>query len=152
MKKHPTKAKFTSVPENFSVKICGDTRCGVCSKGYNYLETGDKKLFRNNKIFRVNANMTCKSTNLIYCITCVNCHEHYIGQTGNSVNERVRVHKEQIKRPEYRKIPLSEHLDRCGKGKFKIMPLFKCNRKSDIYREEMERHLISIFRPMLNAK
>ena len=65
--------------------------------------------------------------------------------------ERVRVHKEQIKYPAYRKIPLSRHLDICGKGKFKIIPFFKCNRKDNIYRQEMERYFIKLFNPKLNA-
>ena len=151
LKKHLTRAKFDSVQETFSVKSCDDTRCGTCGKEYIYLETGNIKVFKNGKTFHVNADMTCKSENLIYCITCAGCHENYIGQTGNSVCERVRVHKEQIKYPAYRKIPLSRHLDICGKGKFKIIPFFKCNRKDNIYRQEMERYFIKLFNPKLNA-
>lgn len=36
-----------------------------------------------------------------------------------------RVHKQQIKDPEYRKIKLSEHIDVCGRGQFKVFPFYK---------------------------
>ena len=150
LKKHLTRAKFDSTPHMFSVKPCGDSQCGVCGQEYNYFEGGSRKILKDGKIFNVNADMNCKTRNLIYCITCVNCKENYIGQTGNSLCERVRVHKEQIKHPQYRQIPLSKHLQNCGQSKFKIMPIFKCNRKADSYRKEMERFFIGIFKTKLN--
>ncbi len=95
--------------------------------------------------------MNCKTTNLIYCITCVGCHEHYIGQTVNSLCERVRVHKEQIKHPQYRNSPVSSHIDTCGNKQFKIMPIFKCRRDND-YRKEMEHYFIRTFQSKLNPE
>ena len=152
LKRQLTKARFDIVENISSVQICGDSRCGVCSRdNYNYLEIGSTKYFKNGKKFTVNANMTCKSENLLYCITCVNCKENYIGQTGNSVCERVRIHKQQIRQPEYRQIPLSEHLDICAGGKFKIFPFFKCTEPTEEYRKELERKFIKVFDAKLNA-
>ena len=142
LKRQLTKARFDIVKKISSVQICGDSRCGVCSRdNYIYLEIGSTKYFKNGKKFTVNANMTCKSENVIYCITCVNCKENYIGQTGNSVCERVRIHKQQIRQPEYRQIPLSEHLDMCAGGKFNCSE-FDANRGiSEITRKKVQKSI-----------
>ena len=62
----------------------------------------------------MNANMSCDSKNAICVINCPGCKEFYIGETGNTLGARVRVHKQHINTPEYRQIALSEHLDVCG--------------------------------------
>ena len=95
----------------------------IVQKWKRYLD--DCFIFKNGLVFRVNADMNCKSANLIYCITCTSRHENYIGQMGNSICERVRVHKQQIRHPNLRQIPLSEHLDECANGTFKIFPFYK---------------------------
>ena len=152
LKRHLTSAKFDMLEKTPLVSVCGDSRCGVCSREhFNYLEVGSKKCFNNGKEFTVNMDMNCKSENLIYCSTCINCRENYIGQTGNSLCERVRVHKQQIRQPQYRQIPLSEHLEKCANGKFKIFPLFKCPGKTELYRKELEKKLIKVFSAKLNS-
>ncbi|OOY72080.1 GIY-YIG nuclease family protein [Solemya velum gill symbiont] len=149
LKKYLTRAKFeTKESSDFSVEKCGDSRCGTCY----FLETGKTKTFKNGKIFHIRSNMTCKSRNLIYCITCPTCDENYIGQTGNSLCERVRVHKQQIKHPHTRQIPLSEHLDICGAGSFKIIPIYKCRSDDSVSRLQMERYFTQLFRPKLNER
>ena len=40
------------------------------------------------------------------------CGEDYIGQTGNELRKRMTVHRQQIRNPELRMIPLSEHLSK----------------------------------------
>ena len=44
------------------------------------------------------SNVTCKSSNLIYCITCKSCHKQYVGQTGNTLMTRMQGHFAAIKR------------------------------------------------------
>lgn len=153
LKRHLTTARFNMNENSFCVKICGDKRCGVCSsrENFNYLQTGSEIKFNNGKNFKIKANMTCKTKNLIYCIICTNCKEEYVGQTGNSLSERVRIHKQQIRQPEYRQIPLSEHLEVCAGGKFKIFPFYKCQQDNEEYRKETERKFIKLFQPKLNA-
>ena len=72
----------------------------------------------------------------IVFMTCPSCHENYIGQTGNSLCERVRVHKQQIQHPNLRQIPLSGHLDQCANGTFKIFPFLKNFRTDTKYRKK----------------
>ena len=42
-------------------------------------------------------NITCKSSNLIYCITCQTCQKQYVGQTKNSITQRFYSHFHNIR-------------------------------------------------------
>ena len=41
-------------------------------------------------------NNTCRSSNLIYCITCLKCQKQYVGQTGDSLRIRFGAHARSI--------------------------------------------------------
>ena len=72
--------------------------------------------------------MDCSSKNLLYVIKCEGCEENYIGQTGNDLRKRMTVHRQQIKDPSTRKIPLSAHLSECAGNKdnyFTLFPFYK---------------------------
>lgn len=94
--------------------------------------------------------MSCHSKNLIYTIICDGCNKFYIGETGTTLRTRIRVHKQQIKDPEYRKIKLSEHIDVCGGGQFKVFPFYKHFTESATERREKEKHFIQTLKPCLN--
>jgi hypothetical protein len=100
---------------------------------------------------RPNSYMDCKSTNPIYCITCKGCNEIHIGQTGNSLCERARVHKQQIHTSSIRTIPLSEHLDTCGGGTFTIFQFYKMRVNSISKRLCKEMHFVNMLKPKLNG-
>ncbi|XP_071132786.1 uncharacterized protein [Mytilus edulis] len=146
LKRLLTRARFDQ-QRTFSVSKCRDSRCGACP----YIHVGKGMDIPNGLSLFTNEDITCKSENLIYCIKCNGCQEIYIGQTGNSVTERVRIHRQHIRQPQYRKIPLSKHLDECGGGFFKIFPFYKMNMGCDITREVKEKHFISKFKSRLNA-
>ena len=120
LKKILTKAKFMSNTEKPKVSKCEDPRCGTCP----FIQTGQSITFKNGMKFNVNSNMTCKSKNLLYCMTCPTCGENYIGQTGTKLADQVRVHKQQIRDPTLRNTPCSGHFDSCGNGHFRIFPFF----------------------------
>ena len=42
--------------------------------------------------FTINGNFNCKSKNVIYVISCRSCGLQYVGQTGNTLNKRLRGH------------------------------------------------------------
>ena len=48
--------------------------------------------------YEAKRNVTCKSSNLIYCITCRRCNKQYVGQTGNTLHEHFRAHSGSIGR------------------------------------------------------
>lgn len=53
------------------------------------------------KLF-TDTNINRKGGNLTYCSKCSNCGGIYVGQTGNALSERSRVHRQQIRVPEVR--------------------------------------------------
>lgn len=150
LKRLLTKSKFESEETEFKVTKCGDKRCGTCA----YIDEGNSITFKSGTTFRINASMNCKSENLIYCATCPTCKENYIGQTGDHLFDRVRVHKQQIKDPSVRNTPCSEHFDKCGNGQFRIFPFFKIFMDSKVkaFRIAKEDHFIKKFKPLLNRK
>ena len=43
-------------------------------------------------------NVTCNSSNLIYCIECKHCSKQYVGQTKRKIKDRLREHIYHIKK------------------------------------------------------
>lgn len=129
-----------------TVRKCPDQRCGTCPylKEGNIFKIGERE-------FKVNSSMTCGTKNLIYCIICGGCEQYCIGETGTTLRTRIRVHKQQIQHPEYRKIKVSEHLDICGKGHFTVIPLYKFYSDNVLERREKEKHFIRTLKPSLNS-
>ena len=52
---------------------------------------------RTHKEYATKFNITCNSSNLIYCIKCKRCKMEYVGQTSTSIKERFKNHFGQIK-------------------------------------------------------
>ena len=94
--------------------------------------------------------MNCKSRNVIYIIVCPKCESFYVGTTEN-LRKRVTLHKQHIRHEEYRHLAISEHLSKCSKGNFKIMPIYQCINTNRLIREAKEKHFIGILEPNLNA-
>ena len=86
----------------------------------------------------------CKSQNLCYCITCKGCGKNYIGQTGNKLCERARIHKQQIRDPSTRNCPCSEHIEMAI---FLFFPFYKI-----LNLENLKSIYINIFNPSLNKQ
>ena len=129
-----------------SVHKCSDRRCGTCP----YIKEGN--IFKlGNRNFEIKTDMSCASQNVIYCIICGGCGQFYIGETGTTLRTRIRIHKQHINQPEYRKMKLSEHLDICGNGKFSVIPLYKLYTDSVLERREKEKHFIQFLKPTLNS-
>ena len=69
--------------------------CRYCPK----LNTSGELIGRNSnqRKTRTKNNITCNSSNLIYCIKCKRCKLEYIGQTSTTIKERFKNHFGQIK-------------------------------------------------------
>ena len=59
-----------------------------------------KKKWQNIKYqkYECKKDITCKSNNLIYCITCRTCKQQYVGQTGDNIQKRFAGHIVSIRR------------------------------------------------------
>ena len=82
-----------------SIKVCN--KCDICK---NYLvSTTDFQCKVTGKKYKIRGNLSCNSLNVIYLISCKNCHDQYVGSASNFKN-RFRIHKSDIKTKK----------DRCG--------------------------------------
>lgn len=87
LKKHLTNARIHPKDSDFEIKYCGDSRCSVYGQDMKYLETGKMKTFKEGRTMNVSANVTCKTKDFLYYVTCPGYHKMYIGQTGNILCE-----------------------------------------------------------------
>ena len=105
------------------------------------------------KTFWIKHNMNCNSKDLIYVLQCRGCHALYVGQTGDTLRSRTRVHRQQVKDRDYRVLFVSKHISSCSQSDppFSIIPILKLPPNCDrAYRENKEKWCISVIRPSLN--
>lgn len=76
LKRYLTSSKFDFNETVPIVKKCTDKRCMTM----NLIEESSI-YFKNGKHFTVKQNMSCKSSNVIYSLICLNCEEFYVGET-----------------------------------------------------------------------
>ena len=127
-------------------KKCSDKRCEFCKiviDEDSYTTKNGFKLTRNHA-------MTCKTRDLIYMIICEGCLEEYIGETGNQINLRTNVHRNQIENENYAQLKVSKHIHTCGNNKFKVFPFQKSFKQCHVYREELEEKYRKLVQPTLH--
>ena len=75
------------------VKRCNHPRCSTCQHLQCQLTLTSTKT----KIsYPIRHHFTCKSSNLIYLITCTKCKKQYVGMTTKQLNTRVNHHRTSI--------------------------------------------------------
>ena len=78
--------------DNSPISKCGE--CITCRKGF--LKTDPITVNKlTGEVFNVTEELSCKSTGIIYIITCAheNCCMQYVGQTVNTLNKRCIGHR-----------------------------------------------------------
>ena len=112
-----------------------------------------KKINKAKITFKIKERMTCETKDEIYLITCNGCGKQYIGETQR-LRERVTLHNEQIKHPQYQHLYVSKHISQCAyprKIKYKICPLFKLKGQNRTFRQVKEQYFIQKYKPELNT-
>jgi len=83
------------LPYSVNSNKCTYSKCRYCPKldisGTIHSTTRDTN-------FHTMTNVTCKSNNLIYCITCKICKKQYVGQTKRTLMERFQNHFYNVKK------------------------------------------------------
>lgn len=76
------------------ISACGKSRCKCCTviKQDSYFT--DKS---GSKVFPINSNMNCDSSDVIYLINCTKCKLQYVGQTSMALKDRLNCHRSDIK-------------------------------------------------------
>ena len=60
-------------------------------------------------IIKLRCNTSCKTTNLVYLITCTKCEKQYVGETGDHVSQRMNGHRDEWKHKRFERSPVAEH-------------------------------------------
>ena len=82
-------------PANRGFKFCQKTNCRYCLK-INF--TGSITSKTTGEVFQCKKNISCRSSNLIYGITCNRCGTQYVGQTKKRLKDRFVKHFLQIEK------------------------------------------------------
>ena len=86
---------------------CTNTKCKAC----NYIT--ESKTFTSshyNRTFRLHHNFSCKSSNIVYLVTCLRCSKQYVGETGRTLGQRTTDHVSAIKLKKHTPIGLHFNL------------------------------------------
>ena len=87
----------------FNFTKCKDVRCKIkCNDNNMVVPLNNFKSSVNGKHFNIltDSNLNCKSSNIIYLITCNVCKFQYVGETQRSFEVRMREHLYQIRKHE----------------------------------------------------
>jgi hypothetical protein len=87
---------------------------------------------------RLSSELNAETISSLYTTTFQDTSDVYVGQTEN-LRKRVTLHKEQIRHEEYRHLKVSEQLNMCNNGIFKIMPIYQCINTDRLFREMKEK-------------
>jgi hypothetical protein len=108
LRDHLIRAKITQNKPNKKTKaICKTKHCTYCPK---IDTTGQITSSLTGRQYSSKHNVSCKSSNLIYCITCKTCKKQYVGQTKNRLIDRFGSHFYHIKKKN-KFLPVARHFN-----------------------------------------
>ena len=78
--------------------------------------------------------------------------KQYVGETGDILRNRIRVHRQHVRDKNVRVLHVSEHISTCSKTEpyFSVFPFYKLSNDNVTYRREKEQYFIEKFKPSLN--
>jgi hypothetical protein len=103
-----------------STKMGGTTLIARKNRGFNFCnripcrycpllnKTGEIKSTVTGKSFPTMKNISCRSSNVIYCITCKRCRKQYVGQTYLRLKGRFVHHFYTVEKPN-KSVPVGKH-------------------------------------------
>ena len=137
---HQNKAAREKLGEGFHK--CGDKRCNTCRKG----TFGEKiHITSTQKDFTIRQSMTCKTSNVIYCITCTKCRAQYIGETGQEIHQRQTGHLNDINH-NVAGLPYVRHFSKCGVEHYTITGIEKLRSRDPQIRKTREAFFKKLFK------
>ena len=71
-------------------------------------KTGEITSSVTNRSYRAMSNVSCRSSNLIYCVTCQRCNKQYVGQTSLRLKARFVHHYYSVDKGDVTK-PVGKH-------------------------------------------
>ena len=115
----PPHVTFKSLPTTSS-KPCHSTKCSTC-KSISISNTFLSSTY--NKMYPILKNCNCSSSNLIYLITCNICSKQYVGETGNTLRNRLNNHRSDINSKKPTTIAIHFNLPKHSFNNIQITPI-----------------------------
>ena len=101
-------AKTYESPGNRS---CGAARCKTCPI---LMATDEFTSHKTGQVFKMKFAASCKSSNVVYLITCRRCGQQYVGETGQPLHRRINGHRSCITQRKTEESPVAEHFNGVG--------------------------------------
>ena len=110
--------------DNISTAPCGfSPLCFTCDSIMPRSEIVSRET---KQTFRIQTEMKCNSSNIIYMIECASCGIQYIGQTKRSLRHRFNNHRQDILHERNTSVSLHFNQLQCEPNDCKITPIFQC--------------------------
>ena len=138
-KMHSNNQNQSPTPVGFS--RCGDQRCNTCNLG---TFGSSIHISSTNTTFHIKHQLTCKSSNVIYCLTCKKCGDQYIGETEQELHCRQRGHLHDINSNKAG-LPYVTHFRKCGIENYTITAIEKVRQNNTDIRRARERYYKQLF-------
>ena len=84
---------------------CGKARCKTC-KMITPIHIAKSA---SGAIIKLRCNTSCKTTNVVYLITCTKYGKQYVGETGDHVNQRMNGRRDDWKHKRFGRSPVAGH-------------------------------------------
>ena len=116
---------------------CNDKRCNLCNHNSKATFGSTINVTATGQVFDIKQYMTCKSHNLIYCVTCTKCRDQYIGETEQELHDRSVGHLYDIRknRPG---LPYVTHFQGCGIEHYSIIGVEQLRKEDTPIRKQRE--------------
>ena len=107
----PSQTEHISLPKlqraTSAVIPCQNSRCATCTT--HLICNSSFKCTKTQITFPIRHTFTCKTSHVVYLITCTKCHKQYVGMTTRQLNIRISQHRTNI----MRRIPIyiSKHFN-----------------------------------------
>lgn len=136
----------TRLNTDTGTRACNKPRCQLCC----HIHPDNTITGPNNITHTISGLFNCSSSNIVYAIKCQQCPSAlYIGQTGQTLRQRINGHKSDIKNHKTEK-PVGEHFNLPGHSiqDLKVAVLLQRNFRNRLEREAAELQLITKLKTM----
>ena len=136
-----THKKQTNKKAEVGFHRCGDKRCKTCQHG---TFGSHINITQTQRTFNIKQHINCKSSNVIYCLTCKKCLAQYIGETEQEIHARQRGHLSDIN-SNAQGLPYVTHFRGCGVENYTIMGVEKLRDRDPHIRKAREKFYKELF-------
>ena len=104
---HDNRTTLAETPSSHGFSLCGKTRCLSCRLHVVQRNTFVSMMY--NLTFQIRDTLNCRTSNIVYLITCSRCNKQYVGETGRCLGDRLTDHRSNIKAKKLS--PIGQHFN-----------------------------------------